>query len=68
MIVDAVSSFGGMDIHPSDVHADIFVAGPSKCRGGAPGLTFVTVSDRPWVHIACRWLPRRRGRGNRRRR
>ena len=35
LIVDAVSSFGGMDIHPEDCHADIFVTGPNKCLGGA---------------------------------
>ncbi len=51
MIVDAVSSFGGMDIHPAEVHADVFVAGPGKCMGGAPGLTFVALSDRAWAKI-----------------
>ena len=39
LIVDAVSSFGGMDIHPDDCYADIFITGPGKCLGGAPGLT-----------------------------
>ena len=28
LIVDAVSSFGGMDIHPDDCFADIFITGP----------------------------------------
>ena len=51
MIVDAVSSFGGMDIHPADGDAGIFVAGPGKCLGGAPGLTFVALSDRAWARI-----------------
>src|SRR5690606_20255434 len=31
MIVDAVSSFGGMDIHPEASQSDIFVTGPNKC-------------------------------------
>ena len=44
LIVDAVSSFGGMDIHPDDCHADIFVTGPGKCLGGAPGLTLMAVT------------------------
>jgi pyridoxamine--pyruvate transaminase len=51
MIVDAVSSWGGMDIDPEDCHADIFVTGPNKCLGGAPGLTLLHVSDRAWRHM-----------------
>lgn len=53
LIVDAVSSFGGMDIHPDDCHADVFITGPGKCLGGAPGLTVMAVSDRAWKHIAA---------------
>ncbi|HVZ01005.1 MAG TPA: alanine--glyoxylate aminotransferase family protein [Dongiaceae bacterium] len=51
LIVDAVSSFGGMDIHPEDCCADVFITGPGKCLGGAPGLTVMAVSDRAWKHI-----------------
>ena len=51
LIVDAVSSFGGMDVHAADIEADIFIAGPGKCLGGSPGLTIMTVSDRAWAHI-----------------
>lgn len=51
LIVDAVSSFGGMDIHPDECFADIFITGPGKCLGGAPGLTLMAVSDRAWDHI-----------------
>ena len=51
LIVDAVSSFGGMDIHPEDCFADVFITGPGKCLGGAPGLTVMAVSDRAWKHI-----------------
>jgi pyridoxamine--pyruvate transaminase len=53
LLVDAVSSFGGMDIHPEDCHADVFVTGPGKCLGGAPGLTIFAVSERAWAHIAA---------------
>src|SRR5262249_46200560 len=52
LIVDAVSSFGGMDVHPDDIHSDLFVAGPGKCLGGAPGLTCLAVSERAWRKIA----------------
>lgn len=51
LLVDAVSSFGGMDIHPNDCQADIFITGPGKCLGGAPGITIVAVNDRAWAHI-----------------
>jgi pyridoxamine---pyruvate transaminase len=51
LIVDAVSSFGGMDIHPEDCYADVFITGPGKCLGGAPGLTLMAISDRAWKHI-----------------
>ena len=53
LLVDAVSSFGGMDIHPADCAADIFITGPGKCLGGAPGVTMVAVSDRAWEHMAA---------------
>ena len=51
LLVDAVSSFGGMDIHPVDCHADIFITGPGKCLGGTPGITFVAVSAEAWRHM-----------------
>ncbi len=51
LLVDAVSSFAGMDIHPDDCAADVFITGPGKCLGGAPGLTIVAVSERAWKHM-----------------
>ncbi|HEX4765348.1 MAG TPA: alanine--glyoxylate aminotransferase family protein [Lichenihabitans sp.] len=48
LIVDAVSSFGGMKTHPDDCHADIYVTGPNKCLGCPPGLSLLGVSDRAW--------------------
>lgn len=51
LIVDAVSSFAGMDIHPEDCLADIFIAGPGKCLGGPPSLSVLAVSERAWVHM-----------------
>lgn len=53
LLVDAVSSFAGMDIHPGDCHADIFITGPGKCLGGAPGLTVMAVSADAWAAIAA---------------
>jgi pyridoxamine---pyruvate transaminase len=52
LLVDTVSSFGGMDIHPGDCKADLFLTGPNKCLGAPPGLTIAAVSDRAWAHMA----------------
>ena len=51
LIVDAVSSFGGMDVFPADCHADVFITGPGKCLGGTPGVTTIAVSERAWAHM-----------------
>lgn len=51
LIVDAVSSFGGMKTHPQDCKADIYVTGPNKCLGAPPGLTLMGVSERGWAKI-----------------
>ncbi|HEY6630329.1 MAG TPA: alanine--glyoxylate aminotransferase family protein [Rhizobiaceae bacterium] len=48
LVVDAVSSFGGMDVLPEAVEADIFVTGPNKCLGCPPGLSLLHVSDAAW--------------------
>jgi pyridoxamine--pyruvate transaminase len=48
LLVDAVSSFGGMDVGPDTCHADLFVTGPNKCLGCPPGLTLLGVSPRAW--------------------
>ncbi|PPR19925.1 MAG: Pyridoxamine--pyruvate transaminase [Alphaproteobacteria bacterium MarineAlpha10_Bin2] len=50
-LVDAVSSFAGMDIHPIDCAADIFITGPGKCLGGSPGLSVLDVSEAAWAHM-----------------
>ncbi|MBA8901434.1 alanine--glyoxylate aminotransferase family protein [Phyllobacterium sp. P30BS-XVII] len=50
LIVDAVSSFGGMDAHPQ-AHVDIFITSPSKCLGSTPGLSLIGVSERAWAKI-----------------
>jgi len=48
LIVDAVSSWGGMQASPAASHADIYVTGPNKCLGCPPGLTLMGVSERGW--------------------
>ncbi|MEZ7813664.1 MAG: alanine--glyoxylate aminotransferase family protein [Paracoccaceae bacterium] len=51
MIVDAVSSFGGMSTSPSACKAGIYITGPSKCLGCPPALSLVAVSDAAWEKI-----------------
>jgi pyridoxamine--pyruvate transaminase len=48
LLVDAVSSFGGMGVDPETCRADLFVTGPNKCLGCPPGLSLVGVSPRAW--------------------
>ena len=51
LIVDAVSSFGGMNTHPEDCQASIYVTGPAKCLGAPPALTLLGVSERGWAKM-----------------
>lgn len=51
MIVDAVSSWAGMDTSPVASKAGIYVTGPNKCLGCPPGLTLAAVSDVAWTKI-----------------
>jgi pyridoxamine---pyruvate transaminase len=48
LLVDAVSSFAGMDVGPDSCQADLFVTGPNKCMGCPPGLSLVGVTPRAW--------------------
>jgi pyridoxamine---pyruvate transaminase len=48
LLVDAVSSFGGMEVGPETCQADLFVTGPNKCLGCPPGLSLVGVTPRAW--------------------
>jgi len=48
LLVDAVSSFGGMEVGPDTCLADLFVTGPNKCMGCPPGLSLVGVTPRAW--------------------
>jgi pyridoxamine---pyruvate transaminase len=53
LIVDAVSSFGGMRTDFENWPAGIAIAAPQKCLGGTPGLSLLHVSDDAWRHIAA---------------
>lgn len=53
LIVDAVSSWGGMQASPDACHAAVYVTGPGKCLGCPPGLSLVAVSEAGWARMAA---------------
>jgi aspartate aminotransferase-like enzyme len=58
MLVDAVSSLGGMPFAFDDWEVDVAVTASQKCLMSSPGLAWVTVSDRAWSAVATSSLPR----------
>ncbi len=50
-IVDAVSTFGGMELRPEEWQLDLVVAGPQKCLGGPPGMSLLAISEQAWAMI-----------------
>jgi pyridoxamine--pyruvate transaminase len=53
LIVDAVSSFGGIRCDFTAWQADLVVVGPQKCLGGPSGLSLMHVSEAAWAHMAA---------------
>ncbi|MTI82056.1 MAG: alanine--glyoxylate aminotransferase family protein [Firmicutes bacterium] len=51
LIVDAVSSMGGMDVRTDEWKVDIMVSGSQKALMLPPGLAFVSVSPKAWKVI-----------------
>lgn len=51
LIVDAVSSFGGMRCDLAGWQADLVVTAPQKCLGGLPGLSLLHVSEAAWQRM-----------------
>ncbi len=53
LIVDAVSSFGGVPTDFENWPAGVAIAAPQKALGGTPGLSLLHVSEDAWRHIAA---------------
>jgi pyridoxamine---pyruvate transaminase len=51
LMVDAVSTVGGMPVEADDWGVDVVVASPHKCLSGPMPLTLMAVSDRAWQLI-----------------
>ena len=52
--VDAISSFGGVDIDVDDWNIDVCVGYPSKCLGGIHGVVPIAVGKRIWEEVETR--------------
>jgi pyridoxamine--pyruvate transaminase len=50
-VVDAVSSYGGIELRPDEWQLDLIVAGPQKCLGGPPGMSLMAISREAWAAI-----------------
>ncbi len=48
VVVDAVSSMGGVDIRVDEWGIDVCVTTPNKCLEALPGIGFISVSPRAW--------------------
>jgi alanine-glyoxylate transaminase/serine-glyoxylate transaminase/serine-pyruvate transaminase len=48
VIVDAVSSLGGVNVNVDEWGIDICVATPNKCLEALPGIGLISVSQRAW--------------------
>jgi aspartate aminotransferase-like enzyme len=57
LLVDAVSSAGGVDLRPDEWGLDVLLTSSQKCLALPPGLAFAAVSDRTLARAAA--LPRR---------
>jgi pyridoxamine--pyruvate transaminase len=53
LIVDAVSTFGGIRCDFTGWGDCLVVTAPQKCLGGPPGLSLLHVSEAAWAHIAA---------------
>jgi len=51
LVVDAVSSLGGVPILVEKLGIDICLTGSQKCLAGPPGISLVSVSDEAWRKI-----------------
>jgi aspartate aminotransferase-like enzyme len=58
VLVDGVSSIGGMPFSYDEWGVDFAATASQKCLMSSPGLSFVAVSERAWAAVARANLPR----------
>lgn len=58
VLVDAVSSLGGMPFEFDNWEVDVAITASQKCLMSSPGLAFAVLSDRAWAASERSTLPR----------
>ncbi len=58
VLVDGVSSIGGMPFAFDEWEVDVAIVASQKCLMSAPGLAFAVLSERAWTASASARLPR----------
>lgn len=58
LIVDAISSMGGLDLKTDEWGVDVVVTGSQKGLMAPPGLAFVSVSEKAWQAYEKSTLPK----------
>src|SRR5262249_34394402 len=58
VLVDGVSSVGGMPFEFDTWEIDVAITASQKCLMSAPGIAFVALSERAWEQVPKAQLPR----------
>lgn len=58
LIVDAISSLGGLELKTDEWGVDVVVTGSQKALMAPPGLAFVSVSEKAWAAYKKSTLPK----------
>jgi aspartate aminotransferase-like enzyme len=58
LVVDAISSLGGLDLQTDNWGIDVVVTGSQKALMAPPGLSFVSVSDKAWEACSRSSMPK----------
>lgn len=58
LVVDAISSLGGLDLQTDAWGVDVVVTGSQKALMAPPGLGFVSVSDKAWEACKTSTIPK----------
>lgn len=58
LVVDAISGLGVVPLEPDAWGVDVVIAGSQKALMVAPGLAFVSVSERAWARVEQSDLPK----------
>lgn len=57
LIVDSISSLGGLDLRTDEWNVDVNASASQKCIGVPPGLSLIAVGERAWEFMKRRKSP-----------